>query len=128
MAGARMIDQYDYEDDAAFALEELTFYQQGTIVLSRTVAGEVDPAAPWVEPAATLQSETLIGVASGVSEEFVDNTAIVASDIEVRCVPPAMGVMATDTVTIDGKATTILAIKPMPAAGLAVVQRLIVKG
>ncbi|MDB6454700.1 hypothetical protein [Falsirhodobacter sp. 20TX0035] len=118
----------DYARAAATAKRLLTGAQQGVVVLSREVPGQVDPAKPWVPVQLTVQTEGLTATVKGVSAAFVDGTAVLASDLEVLCVPPAMGVDVTDTIIIDGKRAAIVRVTPIPAAGQAAVLRLIVRG
>ncbi|WP_435170822.1 hypothetical protein [Falsirhodobacter sp. 1013] len=118
----------NYERAAATAKRLLTGAQQGVVVLSREVPGQADPAKPWVPVQPTVQAEGLTAIVKGVSAAFVDGTAVLASDLEVLCVPPAMDAAVTDTIIIDGKRGAIVRVTPIPAAGVPAVLRLIVRG
>lgn len=118
----------NYDRAAATAKQLLTGAQQGVVVLSREVPGQVDPAKPWVPVSATLQTEGLTAIVKGVSAALVDGTAVLASDLEVLCVPPMMGAKVTDTVRIDGRPASIQRVTPIPAAGTPAVLRLIARG
>lgn len=104
----------------------LTGAQQGRVVLSRDVPGEAENE--WTPAPVTTKTEALRAVVKGVSAEFVDGTTVLASDLEVLCVPPTMEAEPTDGISIDGKAATILRVTPIPAAGQPAVLRLIVRG
>lgn len=101
----------------------LAKFKQGTVEIGTTTttagADEWDPptqSTTWVEVDA---------IVSGVSSKYVDGVKILASDLQVLA---QATVSAGQLVRIDGEVVTVLAIKPVPAAGDPVVTRLIVKG
>lgn len=103
---------------------------QGTIVLSRQSS---EPGAnPWDPPVTTSTTETLKGAARGVSQELVGvevgGTVILASDRQVICAPIEMGYAAGDTLIIDGVPVHIVAVQPIPAAGVTSAIRFVVRG
>lgn len=118
----------DHDRAAATAKRLLTGAQQGVVVLSREVPGQVDPAKPWVPVQATIRTEDLTAIVKGVSAALIDGTTVLASDLEVLCVSPVMGAAVTDTVSIDGRLASIQRVLPIPAAGTPAVLRLIVRG
>lgn len=101
---------------AAMADRLLSGAQQGRVVLSRTTRAN----GTMVEP--------LKAVVKGVAAQFVDNTTVRASDLEVLCTPPQIRPEPGDTAIIDGRNAKVLVATPIPAAGEPAVWRLIVKG
>lgn len=118
-----------YDDMAAVAADVLAEFKQGAVVLIRNTRAPADPSTPWIPGAATPTSYTLDATVRGVSGEFVDGTEILATDLQVTsAVPPVVPSIATDTMTIDGRAVTILRIEQVPAAGTPVAYRFLVRG
>lgn len=119
-----------YSDMAAIASDILTEFKQGAVVLTHmTDTGTpLDVDAPWLGNTMTPVDYPLSATVSGVSEEFVNGTTIVASDLEITAAVLAVEPVQADTVTIDGKAVTLLKIVRIPAAGTVVAWRLIVRG
>lgn len=106
---------------------------QGTVILTRTVPGDPDPAAPWIEVAPITTSETLKAAVSGVGQAMIDGETILAGDLKVICAVPAMnwsmggedgGIL---TLTIDGRAATIIKVQGLPEAGTPAAVRFIVR-
>lgn len=106
----------DYARIRATALRLLEGAQQGQVVLSRTTRADGTATA------------AVRAVVKGVSAQFVDNTTVRASDLEVLCEPPQFRPTAGDAAIIDGHEAKILVATPIPAAGEPAVWRLIVKG
>jgi hypothetical protein len=117
-----------YDDMQDVASEVLAEFKQGTVVLSRTTYAASDPQTPWIPGAPTPATYTLAATVSGVSAELVDGTVILATDLQIVCAVPAITPAPTDTVTIDGKAVSLLRVDQIPAAGAPVAFRLIVRG
>lgn len=104
----------------------LNKFQQGSIELVRrtTVAG----TNPWDEPVVTEVSHKLAAIASGVAQEYVDGVTIFATDLQiVSAVPDGVVPNVSDIVKIDGKDTVLLRIIPVPAAGLTVAYKFLVR-
>lgn len=100
--------------------------KQGVIMLTRTVV--VPPANSWDDPNVTTESHPLDSIAKGVSEKYVDGVTILATDLEiVSAVPDGVTPTVSDIITIDGKNTAILRIVPIPAAGLTVAYKFLVR-
>lgn len=103
---------------------------QGTIVLSRQ--SSVPGDNPWDPPVTTTTTEALKGAVRGVSKELigveVGGTIILASDRQAICAPIEMGYTAGDTLIIDDVPVHIVAVQPIPAAGVTSAIRFIVRG
>lgn len=105
---------------------------QGQIVLTHSVPGTPNAAAPWEPVAPTVTTETLEGAARGVDARLVGTevggTVVLASDKQVTCAPPAIAYTPGDTLTIDGKPVNILSVERIPAAGIAAAVKFIIRG
>jgi len=103
---------------------------QGSIVLSRQ--SSTPGANPWDPPVTTTTTETLKGAVRGVSKELIGvemgGTVILASDRQAICAPPSMGYTAGDTIVVDGVPVHIVAVQPIPAAGVTSAIRFIIRG
>lgn len=116
---------FDYGRIRAKAERLFTRFAQGNIVLSRTTATPGEKR--WDDPVETTQTEPLRGAVEGVAEKFVDGTTVLATDLQVTCAPPAMGIQTGDTLTIDSKPVTIISPRAEPAAGPPAAYVLIVR-
>lgn len=105
---------------------------QGTIALTRSQPGVINPAKPWEPVVPTLITETLDGAVKGVSSRLVGvemgGTVILASDREAICTVPKMQYQAGDVLSVDGKPVHIVAYSKIPAAGTTVAVRFIIRG
>lgn len=111
-------------------------YAQGDVTLTRTVTGEPDPETPWEPGPEVTTTYALDAVVQGAGTKFIDNTTIIASDLQVQFSPlarwtltdgePASGETVTiipamtDTITVNGAARTPKRILSIPASGDAV--------
>jgi hypothetical protein len=99
---------------------------QGEVTLSRiTTAPGANEWTPGVETTATYE---LNAVVSSVADKFVDGTTIFATDRMVTCNVPEIEILPGDILSIDGKPVMIVKTMRMPAAGVAVAWRIIVRG
>lgn len=119
---------FNYDRMRATAGRLLDRFAQGTVTLTREVPGVGDPDQPWLPVEPTELSEPLVGAVRGVSAQYVDGVTILATDLQVTCKPPALGIQLGDKVTIDGKPVIVLRIMAKPAAGLPAAYTLIVRG
>ena len=119
---------FNYDRMRATAGRLLDRFAQGTIILTRETPGAVDENEPWLPVNPTEASEPLICAVRGVSSQYVDGVTVLATDLQVTCKPPAMGILLGDKVTIDGKPVIVLRIMAKPAAGLPAAYTLIVRG
>lgn len=100
-------------------------FKQGDIVLVQTVT---TPAPnPWDAPVTTELRTPLDAIAKGVSEQYVDGVTILSTDIEIVSAAPLVATKVSDFIEIDGKTTTLLRIIPIPAAGLTVAHKFLVR-
>lgn len=105
-----------------------------SITLNRTTNAPSDPSTPWIPGAPTTAVYTLDAFVKGATEQYIDGTTVLASDLMVVASPkatlagaavdvvPQMG----DVLSIDGKAREIKRILPAPAAGTAALFRMFV--
>jgi hypothetical protein len=130
-------DQF-YQEMQQIANELHFEYQQGAVTITRKEPGPVNPDTPWIPgpPVETVYS--LMAIVSGVGQDEIDGTQIVASDkvvqmavlvrdgsgAEVTDFVPQM----TDTLRIDGMPHAIKRIDPEPAAGIPVYFEIYVAG
>jgi hypothetical protein len=104
---------------------------QGEIVLTRKTPGTPGPN-PWdpVEP--VVQSETLGGAVSGISQQLVgtemDGAVLLASDRQAICEAPRMEYQAGDVLSVDGVPVHILGVKRIPAAGTVSAVKFFIRG
>lgn len=119
---------FDYARMQGTASRLLEKFKQGTVVLIRTTPGEPDPETPWIPIEDEVDEYELKAVAKGVDQRFVDGTTILATDLEiVAAVAEVEPSMETDTLTVDGKAVTVIRKEQIPAAGTVVAWRFIVR-
>lgn len=104
----------------------------------------VPPMNSWDMPTYTTHRYTLKAAAKGVSQELVGapgapssmelasspgagGAVIVSTDLEVIFTPPPGGVQAGDTLTVNGVAVSVLLLRAVPAAGVVVVYKAVVR-
>lgn len=116
-----------YERAQATASRLLGRFAQGVVTLTRVTRASADPATPWIPGAETTTSYALSATVRGVSKELVDGTAILATDLQVMAAVPGVEPALTDRIEIDGQSMTIVRIDQIPAAGLAVAYRMVVR-
>lgn len=107
----------------------------GTVTLTRSTPGAVDPTEPWVVPTPTQDVYTLDARVDGVIAEYVNDTTIVATDEMVIASPKARDAggnvvdiepRQSDVLQVDGAARVIKQIKAIPAAGLTAMFHIII--
>lgn len=132
-----------YGEMADIARDLMGEFKQGVVTLRRVDLGPVDPATPWIPPSEVASVFELDAVVKGVSEQFINGTTIVATDREVTCsdkmtlvrvggepVSPVVSpveVRPGDVISVDGVAITIVKTIRIPAAGVAVAHKFIVR-
>jgi hypothetical protein len=103
-------------------------FKQGAVVLVRTTPGEPDPDEPWKPVVDEVDEYPLSAVAKGVSEQYVDGTTILATDLEiVAAVAEVSPMMENDQLKVDGRDVTVVRKMQIPAAGTPVAYRFIVR-
>lgn len=117
---------------AAMADDLLDPSSLGQTGVTVTITTITPPTDPWGEGTTSTTTETLKAAARGVSEKLVGTqyggTVLLATDIQITCVPIKSAVKAGDTATVNGRTVQILGIENIPAAGTVVTQRLMVRG
>lgn len=122
------MDRYSFARSRVAA--KLSEFSIGTVTLTRSTPGTPEPETPWIPGAPTLTTYTLDARVDGVSEDYVDDVTIVASDLMVIASPKARAddgstvdvvPQMTDVVTIDGEEKTVKKVEAIPASGDAAV-------
>lgn len=119
---------FDYSRMAGTATRLMERFQQGAVVLTRAETEEPDPATPWEPGAATETTFALKATVKGVSDQYVDGTTILATDLEVTCAVFGAAPLPSDKLTIDGRPVTVVRVMTVPAAGTPVAHKFIVRG
>lgn len=101
-------------------------YGQGAVTLTQSVT--MPGANEWDPPTTIETEEALDAIVSGVAQEFVDGSTIVATDVTVQCSVPSVLPEVGDYLKIDGKPHTVLIVHPLPGAGDPVAMRMICRG
>lgn len=117
-----------YEDMAGIASEVLAEFKQGSITLTKTVPGEPDPSTPWIPGEPVEVTYSIDATAKAVSEEFINGTTIVATDIEIVSAVFGADPDPADQMEIEGRPMTTIKVMRIPAAGTVVAWRFIVRG
>lgn len=105
---------------------------QGSIELIRYIDG-APPAQPWLPSSPPEREVTVLdGVARGVGKDLigapVDNGGqIVATDLAVIAAPWGGEIDPASVLEIDSEPVTILSVEKVPAAGITVAIRLVVR-
>ena len=120
--------KFDYARMQATASRLLDRFSQGVITLTKP-GTETPGPNPWDPPVVTDPvTHTLNATAKPVSEEFINGTTIVATDIEITAAVFGADPDPADQMEIDGQPMTIIEVMRIPAAGTVVVWKLIVRG
>ena len=137
-----------YGEMADIAAELLAEFKQGVVTVTRVAQEGEKPDdwpswEPWTPPTVTRLYE-VDAVVTGVPEKLVDGDTVVATDLLVTCsdamrlvsvdgeavepesVPFDAGLL--DTLQIDGRPATVIQPMPVPAAGVKVVHKFVVRG
>lgn len=105
---------------------------QGSLSLSRTTPGTVDPLKPWEIPNQTISTEILKGAVRGVDRRLVGTTAgstvLLASDRVAITEVPVNGYTAGDVFSVDGTPVMIIDVEKIPAAGTPAAYRFTIRG
>lgn len=119
--------KFGYARMRGTATRLLDYFNQGVIVLTKP--GTTTPGEnPWDPPVVTEPvAHTLKATAKGVSKEFIDGTTIVATDIEIIAAVFDAEPEPADVLTIDGKPVMVLRVIRLPAAGVVVAWKFVVR-
>lgn len=142
-----MARRFNYGKMQATANRLLARFKQGRVTVIRNVDGDPRPPdwptwEPWPDNSRREVYE-LDAVVKGVSEKFIDGDTVKASDLEVVCsnkmtlvevdgdpvapVAVEFDVALAETMNIDGQPVTIVRRVAVPAAGVKIVHRFIVR-
>ncbi|TKT79978.1 hypothetical protein [Aquamicrobium sp. LC103] len=141
-----MSDRFDYARMQATATRLLGRFKQGRVTVIRTTQAEKPDDWPTWQPwegETTTNVYELDAVVKGVSAKLVDGDAVVATDLELTCshkmvlvevdgvavtpAPVAFDATLLDTLNIDGRPVTIVRDLTVPAAGMPVAHRYVVR-
>lgn len=142
-----MSSRFDYAKMQSTAGRLLARFKQGRVTVVRNVDGDPMPPdwptwEPWPDNSRREVYE-LDAVVRGVSAKLVDGDVVVATDLEVVCSHKMMlaevnGAVVTpaavefdaallDTLNIDGRPVTIVRDLTVPAAGVPVAHRYVIR-
>jgi hypothetical protein len=116
-----------YAEMADIALDIIDEFQQGVLMLERRtlVAG----AEPWDPSVPTTQQFPVVGTVQAVDRRLVDGTTVIATDrmaiIPTNSLPVNVRPEMSDRLVIDGEPAVIKKILTVPAAGIAIVYKLV---
>lgn len=119
---------FDYGRMQNTASRLLRRFKQGTVTF--TMPGTTTPGAnPWDPPIVNDPvTHPLDATVKGVSAEFVDGTTILATDLELTVAVFGAALAPPDQFAIDGQVVTVIKAMQIPAAGIPLVWRFIVRG
>lgn len=128
--------QFNYARMAATADRLMQKVAQGVCTLTRSTPGTPDPETPWIPGTPTTEVFTLSATASGVSQEFINGTTILATDLMLTISPKMTGtagevdtdIRSADVLAIDGKGVSVIKTMRLPSAGTLVAWRVIARG
>lgn len=103
----------------------LTKFKQGAVIYIEPGATTGDP---WNPVEGTPTNHELNAAVSGVSDQYVDGSTVLSSDLMVTCAVFDVEPSLDGTMTIDGEAVQIIRVMPKPAAGTTVAWSVIVRG
>jgi hypothetical protein len=115
-----------YEEMQGVASDLLGEFRQGVVILTKTVTapGPND----WTPGTETSTDYPLDAVVRAVEDKYVDGTTVLTTDRQVTCSVLAVEIEPGDRLAIDGKAVTLVKVMRIPAAGMAVAWKMIVRG
>lgn len=113
-----------YSDMQKIASSLLGEFAQGSIQYLAITPGN----GPRDDPGASIETAyDIAAVARGVRFGYVDNSLVIASDLQVTIPADVITPLPTGFVVIDGVRHKIVKIVPKPAAGIAAAYDLIVR-
>jgi hypothetical protein len=111
----------EMQGTAAELLEE---FKTGVARLVRTARTVPDADQPYVKTDGAPAYTVLSGVALPVDKKMIDNKVVFARHTMLICAHPGFDILGTDVIELDGRNRTILKIRRVPDAGIAVVWKL----
>lgn len=118
------MSQFDYGKMQSTASRLLARFKQGVVVYTAPGTTTGPDYAPVITPGTAY---TLDATVSGVSEEYVDGSQIVATDKMVTAAVFGERPVNAGTLTIDGKVLQILRVVAVPEAGTTIVWKIIAR-
>ena len=115
----------NYQRMAATAKRLITDNKQGTVEIGR--ASVTSGANAWDAPTSTISYTTIAAVVRGVSDQFVDGSEVMSTDLQVIATIDDYQPLPGDIIRIDGKPTAIINQQQIPAAGIIAAWRFIVR-
>lgn len=95
---------------------------QGEIALKRITKVTPDPTKPWEPVFPQVTTQKLRGAVKGIDAKMVGvevgGTVLLATDREAITEVPSIEYQAGDILSIDGFDVNVIAVKPIPAAGI----------
>lgn len=114
--------KFDYNKMKATADRLLNRFAQGLIEYVSVAI--TPPTNSWDDPIEVITRTPVDAVARGVSSQFVDGVTILATDLQVISSSP---MPVGSRMEIDGKAVVVVRYDKLPAAGVTVAHRYIVR-
>lgn len=112
-----------YERSQATASKLLARFKQGEISYV-----EVSTVGDAWNPTNVDTTYSMDAVASGVAQNYVDNSAILATDLMVTCAVFDAEPNINGRLVIDGKTLQIIKVIKSPAAGTVIAWKIICRG
>lgn len=113
-----------YTEMQGVARDLLREFNQGGVVLSVATPG----TGPAHNPGPTTFADVHIdGAARGVAAEYVDNTLVIATDLQVTIPGGVAAPKMQDHIKLSGVAHQIVRIIPKPATGIVAAYLVIVR-
>jgi len=116
--------KFNYGKMQATASRLLAKYAQGVITYTPPPTTGGDPWNPTQTPSTPI---TIDATAQGVSAEYVDGTTVLATDLQITSAVFSQAPSMAGKITADGKVLQMIRIIPLPAAGVTVAWRVIVR-
>lgn len=114
-----------YGDLKATADGLLARFKQGTVEIGRTVS--TPGAQPWDAPTLTTDYSEINAVVRGVSSGMVGGVEVLATDLQLTASIGDYEPRPGDKIRIDGANVTMIRMDKIPAAGITVAWRFIVR-
>ncbi|RLC26969.1 MAG: hypothetical protein DRH37_11295 [Deltaproteobacteria bacterium] len=114
-----------YERLQSTATGLLTKFNQGSVAALRTTS--LPGPNPYDPPVVTTEIITLKAAVSGVSKEYVDGNRVLSTDLQMIVEVDDHSFLPGDIISIDGKPVTMVRHIKIPAAGITVANKFIVR-
>lgn len=119
--------KFDYGKMQGTASRLMERFAQGVVTLERP-GEEIPPPNEWTDPTYTDPVTIPLNAAvKGVSEKYINGTTIVATDLEVTAAVFGDEMGVGDVLKVDGKPVQVIKTMKIPAAGVTVAWKFIVR-